>query len=304
MGVHDAACAAARVGGIRGLFGAALIAGLVAAATVYALFQSGLVNWAAVAMFGPPRVVLAEAYEPIPDGPSFDHSGFDILLRKHVDPHTGLIDYAGLVVDEAELNAYIDSLAEAPFDVMGRNHRLALLLNAYNAFTLRLILDHYNDGGLVSIQDIPAERRWEDARWRVGRHTWSLDEIEHHQVREKFRDTRVHWALVCAARGCPPLRAEAYAPDRLDRQLEDQAERVHSSDAFVRYDARKRTVWLTSLYNWYAYDFEQVDGSVLASVALYVPEVREELELGRRPIVRWMDYDWSLNAAPRAATQP
>ncbi|MEM1211357.1 MAG: DUF547 domain-containing protein [Planctomycetota bacterium] len=294
-------------GSPRGLIGAVLIALAVVASAVYAVFQSGAVNSLAVTLFGPPKVVLAEAFEPNPDGPNFDHSAYDILLKKYVDPETGRVDYAGLSGDAALLDAYIASLAEAPLEVMGRNHRLALLLNAYNACTLRLILDHWDTGGdggtLRSIYDIPSELRWEDERWQVGQYTLSLEQIEHREIRPNFKDTRIHWALVCAAVGCPPLRAEAYVPERLDEQLADQAERVHANEAFVRFNERKRELFLTSLYNWYGDDFEQVHGSVPSAVGEYVPEVAAEERLGRRVILRWMDYDWALNAVAPPATQ-
>ncbi|MEM6552890.1 MAG: DUF547 domain-containing protein [Planctomycetota bacterium] len=302
---HAAAVSAAQVSrsSVRGLIGAVLIAMAVVASAVYALFQSGAVNSLTVALFGPPKVVLAEAFEPDPDGPNFDHSAYDILLKKYVDPETGRVDYAGLSGHAAQLDAYIASLAEAPLEVMGRNHRLALLLNAYNACTLRLILDHWDGGTLESIRDIPAELRWEDERWRIGEYTWSLEQIEHKQVRPNFKDTRIHWALVCAAVGCPPLRAEAYVPELLDEQLADQAQRVHSDEAFVRYDELQRELYLSSLFNWYGNDFEQVHGSVPAAVGEFVPAIATEERLGRRVILRWLDYDWSLNAVAPAATQ-
>ncbi|MEM6393759.1 MAG: DUF547 domain-containing protein [Planctomycetota bacterium] len=302
---HAAAVSAAQASGssARGLVGAVLIAMAVVASAVYALFQSGAVNSVAVNLFGPPKVVLAEAFEPDPDGPNFDHSAYDILLKKYVDPETGRVDYAGLSGDAAQLDAYIASLAEAPLEVMGRNHRLALLLNAYNACTLRLILDHWDSGTLQSIYDIPSELRWEDERWRIGEYTWSLEQIEHQEIRPNFKDTRIHWALVCAAVGCPPLRAEAYVPERLDEQLADQAERVHADEAFVRFNERKRELFLTSLYNWYGDDFEQVHGSVPAAVGQYLPAIAAEERVGRRVILRWLDYDWSLNAVEPAATQ-
>ena len=104
---------------------------------------------------GPPEVELREAYEEKPGGPTFDHSTLDELLKTHVDAD-GWVDYDGLKRDGAKLDAYIAAVATAPFDDMGRNQKLALLLNAYNAFTLRLILDYYPIG---SIQDIPAAKR-------------------------------------------------------------------------------------------------------------------------------------------------
>jgi uncharacterized membrane protein YdjX (TVP38/TMEM64 family) len=247
-------------------------------------------------LFGPPPVVLSEAYQPNPAGPTFDHSRFDSLLRTHVDEE-GWVDYEGLREDSNELDAYIAAVAKAPFDEMGRNGKLALLINAYNAFTFRLILDYYP---LDSIFEIPSERRWDDPRWDVGGYLWSLSEIEHEQIRPKFIEPRIHFALVCAAEGCPKLVNEAYQADRLEEQLTEQARYVHSHDRWFRFDEEKGIVHLTQLYNWYGGDFVQTDGSVIAYAARYSPELQRALDAGEPPTVRWLHYDWGLNRAPDA----
>lgn len=156
---------------------------------------------------------------------------FDALLRTQVDAD-GLVDYAGLKDAHAELDAYIRSLAAAPFEQLGRDEKLALLINAYNAFTLRLVLDHWP---LASIRHIPGKRRWDAPRWRLAGETLSLNQIENERIRPRFKEPRIHFALVCAARGCPPLRAEAYTGARLSAQLADQARRVHSDGRWLRF---------------------------------------------------------------------
>ena len=120
----------------------------------------------------------------------------------------------------------------APIDELGRDERLALLINAYNAFTLRLILDHYP---VASITDIPADQRWDAVRWRLAGETYSLNQIEHELVRPNFREPRIHFALVCAAVGCPPLRTEAYTGELLEEQLEGQTRYSHAHDRWLRY---------------------------------------------------------------------
>lgn len=243
-------------------------------------------------LFGPPAVALGETYAEKADGPKFDHSVFDALLKKYVDDH-GLVDYRGLKADAARLDPYIASLAKAPLNDMGRSERLAFLLNAYNAFTLRLILDHYP---LKSIKDIPTEQRWDAKRWNVAGSVLSLNQIEHEQIRAHFKEPRIHFALVCAAMGCPPLRDEAYAADRLEKQLDAQARYVHSQDRWFQFDQKAGRVKLTSLYNWYGGDFEQVAGSAVQFASRYSPELKQALDAGRKPKVEFLDYDWSLNA--------
>ena len=240
---------------------------------------------------GPPPVSSVEAYASGPAGASFDHSRFDDLLRIHVDAD-GLVDYARLKGAQAELDAYVGSLATARFEDLGRDEKLAFLINAYNAFTLRLVLDHWP---LASIMDIPAGQRWDASRWRLAGETLSLKQMEHERIRPRFREPRIHFALVCAARGCPPLRAEAYTGARLESQLTDQAHRVLSDDRWLRFDPSTGELRLTELYKWYESDFRQAAGSVPEHVALHAPPVRAALDARQRVEVLWIPYDWSLN---------
>lgn len=246
-----------------------------------------------VKLFGPPSVSLSEAYEEKPDGPKFDHSTLSALLSRYVDEH-GWVDYDGLQGDAEQLDRYIESVAQAPFDELGRNEKLALLINAYNAFTLKLILEHYP---VASIQDIPSSERWDDVRWKVGENRWSLTQIENEQIRPKFREPRIHFALVCAAVGCPPLRNEAYLAERLDEQLQEQSLYVHSHKTWLQFDREREVVRLTKLYLWYGGDFEQVADSVLEYAARFAPELQQYLKSGDQPAPRieWLRYDWSLN---------
>jgi hypothetical protein len=279
---------------MRQASGKILLATLLAAVglgLIAALLWSDAVRGTIAGWLGPPRVELAESFGDESGGATFDHSRFDTLLAGHVDAD-GFVDYAGLTTEVAELDAYIASLADAPLEELGRDERLALLINAYNAFTLRLILDHYP---LASIKDIPAARRWEDARWRLGGQAHSLDQIEHRLIRPNFREPRIHFALVCAAVGCPPLRAEAYSGARLEEQLDEQARYTHAHDRWLRYRPRGATIELTSLYDWYRGDFEQVAGSILAYAARYDERLARDLAEGHQPRVRFLDYDWSLN---------
>lgn len=256
------------------------------------LWRTGKLRASLVRLFGPPRVELAETYAGADTGETFDHSGYDQLVADHVDS-AGFVDYAGLTDSEAKLDAYLDGLANAPLDNLGRDERLALLINAYNAFTLRLILDHFPIG---SIRDIPSAERWDAKRWVLAGETYSLDQIEHGLIRPNFREPRIHFALVCAAIGCPPLRAEAYTGERLEHQLETQTRFTHGNERWLRYERGNATIELTALYEWYAGDFEQVAGSVLEYARRYSEDLATDLAAGHVPTVRHLDYDWSLNA--------
>ncbi|MBI1903709.1 MAG: VTT domain-containing protein [Planctomycetia bacterium] len=274
----------------------ALIALAALSAAAFVKFNPDLLRQWLTSSLGPPSVILREAYEEKPDGPTFDHATLDDLLKSHVD-EDGWVDYQGLKQDAVKLDAYIQRVANAPFDEMGRNQKLALLLNAYNAFTLRLILDYY---AVPSIQAIPADQRWDDVRWQVGSHTWSLYQIENEQIRPKFKEPRIHFALVCAAVGCPRLRDEAYRADRMDQQLEDQSLYVHGHGRWFQFDPDQDVVRLTRLYLWYGGDFKQVAGSVLSYAARYSPELKRALDTGSNPRIEWLPYGWALNSKENA----
>jgi len=271
---------------------AATVALLAICLAGYAQMRAQMLRSYFADLLGPPPAKLQEAYAEQRDGPTVDHSAFADLLQKHVAAG-GWVDYRGLQEDEEKLDAYLDAVAGAPFEELGRDEKLALLINAYNAFTLKLILDHYP---VESIKDIPPQQRWQEQRWQVGGHAWSLNQIEHEQIRPKFREPRIHFALVCAAVGCPPLRREAYVGARIDDQLEDQTRYVHNHRRWVRFDADHRRLHLTELYRWYGGDFEQVADSVLHYVARYVPAVERQLQTGRDVSIEWISYDWSLNS--------
>lgn len=243
-------------------------------------------------LFGPPAVTLQEQYESKPDGPVFDHSQFDQLLHKFV-VDGGCVDYLGLQNHSSQLDSYIQSIGSAKFDGLGRDERLALLINAYNAFTLRLILDHYP---IESIKDIASAERWDARRWNIAGNTYSLNQIEHELIRPNFAEPRIHFALVCAAIGCPPLRNEAYTGARLEQQLTDQAKYVHSHDRWFRIHPERNEIELTALYDWYGSDFKQQAASVVAYAARFSPELVRMINAGQTPSVKFLGYDWRLNS--------
>lgn len=284
-----------------GRFGVAftvVIALLTVAGAAYAQLnraevQDAVGRWV-MSITGPPAVTLAETYAGSSQSAAFDHGLFDQLLKVHVDD-AGWVDYRGFLRDQDILDQYISALWNADFDGLSRDGKLALLINAYNAFTIRLILDHWEDGALQSIEDIATSERWGAVRWTIGPKTLSLNQIEHEEIRLNFIEPRIHFALVCAAVGCPPLRNEAYVGDRIEEQLEDQARYIHAHKTWFDFDGKGNTVRLTSLYKWYRDDFEQVAGSVLNFAARYAEPLRQGLQRGGRPSRTWIDYDWALN---------
>lgn len=239
----------------------------------------------------PDTSISPPASPPVAPIVEIDHTLLDRLLRTHVRAG-GYVDYASIKSNPEALNQYIRSLESVDIELLGRDERLAFLLNAYNAFTLKLIIERYP---IRSIMDLPESERWDRIRWRIGDDLFSLNQIEHVLIRPYFNDPRIHFALVCAAIGCPPLRPEAYQARSLENQLADQTVLVHSNPRWVQVDQQRGDVALTVLYSWYEQDFE-IDGSTaLQYAAKHTPALAELLREGRSPKLRYLDYDWTLN---------
>ena len=224
------------------------------------------------------------------DAQTFDHSSFDQLLRKHVT-RDGWVNYKGLQREARQLDAYLNALDKADVSALSRDEQLAFWINAYNAATLRLILDHYP---LKSIMDIPEAERWKARRWHLGGKVYTLDEIENKQIRPVFNEPRIHFAVNCASIGCPPLRKEAYTGAKLDKQLTEQAKLVHNDKRFVQVSGDR--IMLSKLYEWYGKDFEKDGKPAVAYAGYYNAAIARRLKGGKSPKIEWLDYDWTLNS--------
>ena len=211
------------------------------------------------------------------------------------------VDYAKLKAAPAELDAYLGAVASVPaaeFEDWRESDRLALLLNLYNAQTLRLIIDHYPLKSIRSIGFLPGAA-WRELNVRFGGQTNSLEHLEHEVIRVEYLEPRIHFSLVCAAIGCPPLRSEPFVGARLNEQLDDQARQFLASREKNRFDAAKNTLYLSPIFKWYAGDFIAPAGSVANYVKPFLPEAQRTALVDPGKVkVKFTDYDWSLNAQP------
>jgi hypothetical protein len=229
-------------------------------------------------------------------GRAFDHShaAFTAVLEAHV--RDARVDYAALKANPNALGKYLDTLGAVPkgeFDKWSKPRQIAYLINFYNAQTLKLIIDHYP---VKSIKDIGGFR----GPWKLKIvHIWgglkTLDEIEHEILRANYDEPRIHFALVCAAKGCPPLRREAYRAEVLDAQLAGQGRAFMSDTSKNRVDPQKKILHLSPIFKWFAGDFEYGSGTVEAFVIPFLP-AKDAAAVGNGGFrIAYTHYDWSLN---------
>jgi len=226
-------------------------------------------------------------------GKDFDHSAYDLVLNDFVTGE-GIVDYTSLSKKPENLNLYISELAKADADSLSNYEYLALMLNAYNAFTLKLIIEHQ---GIESIKDISSAKRWDDKRWRVGDKTLSLNEIEHDIIRKRYGEPLVHFALVCAAKSCPKLRNEPFTGSILLAQLKDQATHFLSQELNFKWDEQNNKVYLSEILDWFRYDFADDENGALEYTLQYLnSEKAEQIRANKDNIkIKYISYDWSIN---------
>ena len=235
----------------------------------------------------------------------FDHShkAWDALVKKHVvllgGGKASQVRYAEFAKDRSALKAYLDSLSAVPeseFRAWSKPQQMAFLINAYNAFTVELILANYP---VKSIKDIGSDlfaNRWKKKFFRLFGQDSYLDQIEHEMLRKPgvYNEPRVHFAVNCASIGCPMLREEAYVAGRLEAQLEEQARRFLSDRSRNRLAGNRLEV--SKIFDWFKEDFG-VRERFFAKYAAQLADGAEAQGLvaeGRAP-VGFLEYDWTLN---------
>jgi hypothetical protein len=269
------------------------------------------------------KVVLAFAamlFASLAAAQTFDHShaALTTLLKKHVVVIDGgkstKVKYAELKKDQPQLKTYLDSLSavkESEFSAWTKAQQMAFLINAYNGFTLELILQNYPT---KSIKDIGGvfDDRWKRKFFKLFGQDSFLNKIEHDTLRKAgvYNEVRVHYAVNCASIGCPALREEAYVADRLDKQLEEQAVRFLSDRSRNRYVNGKLEV--SMIFNWFKEDwasgYKGFDGKTPAissredyfaryAKLLADSPADQQIITDKKAAISHPDYDWNLNGA-------
>jgi len=229
---------------------------------------------------------------------TIDFRIWDELLQRYVDD-LGRVNYRRWKAEGGDvLRVWLESLADLDLaDLTDADARLALWLNAYNAIAISQVLEVYPIASIrPKVLGIPNWLSFLDFFTRsntiIGGKKYSLNQIEHAILRPEFAEPRIHFALVCASVGCPLLRRGAYFPESVRTQLEADASRfIHNPDK-VRYDAQKKTLYLSKIFKWYGEDFVKAAGSVAGYVGGYLGP---EAAVGDGWAIVFLPYDWNLN---------
>jgi hypothetical protein len=251
----------------------------------------------------------------------FNYDGYAAVLKQYVDD-TGMVNYKGLKTKPERLKAFLvgmGRLDRKSFEKWTEPQKIAFWLNAYNAFTLKAIVDNYPIKSSFfrsrvwpknSIRQIPGV--WNKLKFKVMGKDYTLEHIEHKILRKEFDEPRIHVAMVCAAMGCPPLRNEPYLGERLAEQLDDQSRRFLANPRQLKIDRDKNLLYLSQILDWFSADFvkkyapkdkigkhDKKASAVLSFVAAYRPDSDRDYLLGGKFKIKYLKYDWSLNEQPK-----
>ncbi len=241
----------------------------------------------------------------------FDHQSkvYAQVLQNYVtwnDAGTATtVDYKTLNANPENLNQYLKQLAnvqKTTFEDWTKNQQLAYLINTYNAYTLKLIIDHYP---VDNIRDIGPfwKTPWEIKFIPLFGEKRSLDHVEHQLIREPgvYNEPRIHFAVNCASIGCPALRTEPFTAEQLEQQLEDSTQRFLRDETRNRY--RDGELHVSPIFKWYREDFQRGWNGVDSlnefflryAEALDLNDAQRQALKNDNVTYKFLDYDWSLN---------
>ena len=246
----------------------------------------------AVFLFIPTCFGQKEFPNTSPTPPS--HQLWTDLLQMHVT-EDGRVNYEGFIKDSDKLDQYLKLLTDNPPDKekWTADEQLAYWINVYNAFTVKLVIDHYPVDGIKEIGgkiNIPfVNSVWDIEFVDIGGKKITLNQVEHSIIRVEFAEPRIHFAVNCASYSCPILLNEAYVPERLDEQLERQTIAFINNERFNKIKSPDKAE-VSKLFQWYSGDFKSGRSTIIDYINKY-----SEVKLSSNARISYMDYDWSLN---------
>ena len=219
-----------------------------------------------------------------PSAPSFS-AATSAFLQKYVNVD-GNVNYAAIKKQPIELTTLLQTVRSFDEKAASAAERKAFYLNAYNLTVIGAVVEKYP---LASVMKVPGF--FDKSQFTVAGEQMTLNDLETNKLRKPYNDPRIHFALVCAAKGCPRLSREAYAAPTLDAQLTAQAKRVLTNSTFIRPDAGAKKVLVSELFKWYADDFKASGAALIP----YLNQYRTAAPIPAGYTVDYYPYDWSLN---------
>jgi hypothetical protein len=218
--------------------------------------------------------------KPVEQATANLHDAFDAILKKYVST-AGKLNYKDLKENKADLEAYTKALSDnPPAEKAPKNERFAYWINAYNAFTLKLIVDNYP---LSSVTKLDGGKPWDVKRITIGGKKYSLNDIENNILRP-MGDARIHFAINCAAKSCPPIHNVAFTAANLNSVLESRTKRfINDTKANL---LKVNELKISKIFDWYGKDFDKIPEFINRFA---ITKVKTDAKIG------FMDYDWSLN---------
>lgn len=220
------------------------------------------------------------------------HATWDKLLQKYVKD--GTVDYKGFSSDIKLLDGYLEKLEKEDISSYSPGQKLAFWINVYNAFTVKLILNHYP---IKSIRKI--SNPWGQRVWKAAGQTLSLDHIEHKILRREFKEPRIHFAIVCASIGCPNLQDFAFRGDKIKEQLALVAREFFASAKhfYIRKNGDTVIIYISKIFNWFGKDFGKNKEERIAFMLTYLDQsTADKIKKEKSVKIKYLPYDWNLNS--------
>jgi hypothetical protein len=212
------------------------------------------------------------------------HNEWDKLLRRHVTPN-GKVGYDGFKKDISFLDAYLTKMSQnEPQAGWSDNAVKAYWMNLYNAATIKLVLTKYPIESITKVMDKP----WDYKFIKVGKNTYTLNEIEHNILRKKYKDARIHFGVNCAAVSCPKLHYIAFTEENVDTELTKLARLFINNKNKNKVTAN--SVQISKIFEWYREDFGKTDAEVIAYINKYA-----DVKASPKTKIQYLEYDWALN---------
>lgn len=248
---------------------------------------------------------------------TFDHGAFNDLLGVYVT--NGRVDYPNFKKDQTRLEtylAYLQQVNASEFEAWPVSEKKAYWINAYNALTIKAILDHYpiKPGGFIARARFPRNSIrqiadvWDIPMLRLAGKMRTLNDIEHEILRKRYHDPRLHFVLVCASIGCPLLENKAFRADDLEERLDQATRNFLNNPDKLRIDVSSNTLYLSPIFDWFGEDFQSTvsdgpaltnykgdDKGVIRFVLKYTSTETTDSITRQHPKIEYLDYDWSLN---------